>query len=97
MNLWTIQPFTFWGNLQKNRNIGADSRLVEENHPGLYYDVYKWLTSKMNDTPMAHSSNYNYPLWAWYRWNGRSDPRPDLRVFRWSYPKGVKFIRMKFH
>jgi len=96
MNLWTIQPIFFWDRLQKDQSVIADSLSVEENHPGLYHDVYQWLISKMNKTSIHRSLNHKYPLWAWYRWNGRNDPRPDLRVFRWSYPKGVKFIRIEF-
>lgn len=71
--LWTIQDLPAWERLQRDGVLRADGRRV----PPYYRDAYRWMSEQMRLRLPPNPSRF--PLWGWYRWQGVSRCRPDLR------------------
>lgn len=76
MLLWTIQNYTAYENMQKTGLLTAS-----ENHLFCEDDfkfAYDWMGDKMKEHRLMPSTRINYPVWAWYQWEGKRKRR-DMR------------------
>lgn len=90
VTLWTIQNIEFYKKLVKEKMIYATLR--PEIEPELRAG-YIWLIAQMERKIGNKSSKTNYPIWAWYQWNGIKQAKPDLR-YTSHLPKGTHGVRL---
>lgn len=82
MRLYSIQPLLVYEHLCAGKTWTADPfREGTEQDPfDSFQQAYAWLGARMREqgrTPANPATQY--PVWAWYQWNGQKKPRPDLR------------------
>lgn len=81
MKLWTIQPWEVWELLQRTGIYRCDPARATMS---VYFDEkYRWLNRKMTTRIGPPPQGVIYPVWAWYKQNGRHY-KPDLRSERWT-------------
>lgn len=74
--LWTIQHEAAWEAFEKTGVLTAnEDHLFCENDLRFAYD---WLSQQMIQKIGAPPDGVRYPVWAWYRWEGKRR-RQDLR------------------
>ena len=79
MKLWTIQPWEVWELLQYTGIYQCDPTRVTMS---AYFDEkYRCLNRKMTTRIGSPPQGVIYPVWAWYKQNGRHC-KPDLRSER---------------
>ena len=83
MKLWTIQPVEVWREIQDKGVYRCNPSLI----PLDLDEEYKWLIRKMADKIGPPPEGVLYPVWAWYKQNGKHR-KPDLRSKRWGYGSG---------
>lgn len=84
MRLYSVQPLSVWNDLAQGRVVTARPF---DNSDDAFSDAswrsaYKWLSQQMNDRQVANLKNHptpDFPMWAWYWYNGYQNTRPDLR------------------
>lgn len=89
MIIWTIQSITAWERFQRQEFLRGDGRRVE----AYFRYAYKWMAGQML-LRLPAVPGANFPLWGWYRWNGASRAKPDLRAAG-HLEKGAPGIRIK--
>ena len=92
MILWTIQTEEVYETIQKTGVYHCDYFRSFLKDCKIQYD---WLVSQMikriGDKPIG----VEYPVWAWYQWEGERK-KPDLRSERWGNGwKGDRFACME--
>jgi hypothetical protein len=75
MTLWTIQPVGAWTALKRRGNLRGDARRVEKS----YRPAYEWMAKQMEQRIGLPPTENAQPIWAWYRWRGEQQRKPDLR------------------
>ena len=83
MRLWTIQPIKVWNEIQNYGVYRCNPVLTTLDMD----DEYKWMIRKMVDRTGPPPEGVQYPVWAWYKQNGKYH-KPDLRSARWGYGPG---------
>ena len=84
MILWTIQPLEILDLLRREGCYRCDP---EKGVDPYFLRAYDWLAGKMAERIGPPPEGVRYPVWAWYRQNGRHR-KPDLRSERWCYGYG---------
>jgi len=79
MRLWTIQPVGIWNLIQKEGVYRCDP---DKNPDPFFFRAYDWLAGKMEERIGPPPEGIRFPVWAWYRQNGKHR-KPDLRSERW--------------
>ena len=82
MRLWTVQTIDVY-----NQVMSAGGYRVNPNHPDscesqfdMFKEAYAWLHGKAAERGLA--DNGRGMIWAWYRFNGESRRKPDVRTLR---------------
>ena len=83
MRLWTIQPIEVWNETLNSGTYRCNPVLTTLDLD----DEYKWMIRKMVDRIGPPPVGVQYPIWAWYKQNGKHC-KPDLRSARWGYGLG---------
>ena len=81
-----MQPLQVWEMLQESGVYRCDptkSSMLEMR----FKEHYDWLVSKMTKRIGPPPEGVSYPVWAWYKQNGKRS-KPDLRSERWGYGRG---------
>ena len=90
--LWTIQDEAAFEVFEKTGVLRADP-----NHllfDGDFEDAYLWMADQMRHRIGAAPEGVQYPVWAWYQWEGQRK-RMDLR--RSGYAKrGTPLVQITF-
>ena len=86
MKLWTIQPKAVYELIQRTgvyRCEAGKSEFLDESDPTSkpFYDAYGWMAAQMNKRIGERPCGVKYPVWAWYRYEGKE--KPDIRKERW--------------
>lgn len=90
MILWTIQHTNVYEELMNTGVFKVDDDRIEK----LFTDAYIWLTGQMEKRISKAPDGVRFPVWAWYRWEGKRK-RPDMRSFgRNRRFKGTPIILM---
>lgn len=84
MILWTIQPIHIWNQIQAEGTYICDPTRFSMPEFNWAYD---WLVDRMKEKIGAPPEKIVYPVWAWYKQNGKHS-KPDLRRERWCYGPG---------
>lgn len=87
MRLWTFQPRAVYDLIQETgvyRCEAGKSMFLDENDPssGVFRDAYAWMVHQMEKRLGSRPEGVEYPVWAWYRYEGRE--KPDIRKARWT-------------
>ncbi len=92
MILWTIQDEAVYDNILKTGVYRCD---LERSIMKEWKPMYDWLVSQMIKRIGERPVGVEYPVWAWYQWEGIRK-RPDLRRERWKNGwKGERFVCME--
>lgn len=92
MILWTIQDEEVYENILKTGvyRCDLDRSIMKEWKP-----KYDWLVSQMMKRIGEKPAGVEYPVWAWYQWEG-TRKRPDIRCERRrNGRKGERFACME--
>jgi len=76
MRLWTVQNIDFYNELIENQVICGNEKFVSNDFLG----GYNWLLSKM-EKMIGVRPNNSFPIWAWYQFESKTKPKPDLRQY----------------
>lgn len=99
MILWTIQDPAVWEVLQRDGRYTTPSDRIEfppEDDGDTFHGnhAYRWLAKQMEALVGPPPSGVEYPVWAWYKQQGRPDGKPDMRSpIHWY--SGKPCVRMK--
>lgn len=91
MILWTIHKIQFWEKLQEKRILHGDGRRIWH----CFREPYRWMIRQMRKRLPNCPPGCNYPLWAWYQFDGVRRKRPDLRSVGHSM-KNTRMVRIEF-
>lgn len=86
MILWTIQPAEIYELIRREGVYRCDPERCPDSY---LFRSYDWLAEKMGKKIGPPPEGVIYPVWAWYRHNGKHR-KPDLRSARWDYGEGGK-------
>lgn len=86
MQLWTIQPFSLWEELQRKKLLRTRLEHVTASWWGRDNLLsYNWLRQQMIERIGPPPEADVYPMWAYFQWHDAKHRRPDLRsVASWS-------------
>ena len=98
MELWTVQNEIVWDVLAKDGVWRADEAYVEfpayeDSATWHAHCAYCWLAERMAERVGPPPENVRFPVWAWYKQQGRQDGKPDMRT-RHGMP-GERVVRLK--
>jgi hypothetical protein len=89
MVLWTIQHLKSYEKMRECGTLRADREHLL--FDGAFIDAYRWMSEKMTEKIGAAPAGTEFPVWAWYQWEGKRK-RPDMRSHgRWG-EKGTSIV-----
>ena len=92
MVLWTIQPLAVYKIIEKRGIYHCD---FSSSWMRYCREQYAWLAVQMRKRIGNPPHGVQYPIWAWYQWEGIRK-KPDLRRERWhNGSAGDKFVCME--
>ena len=90
--LWTIQDEAAFEVFQKTGVLRAGpNHLIFD---GEFQDAYDWMASQMHRRIGPAPAGIQYPVWAWYQWEGRRK-RMDLRQSGYA-KRGTPMVQITF-
>jgi len=90
--LWTIQSEAAFDVFQKTDVLRADpNHLILD---GEFQDAYDWMASQMHQRIGPAPAGVQYPVWAWYQWEGKRKRR-DLRHAGYA-KRGTPMVQITF-
>jgi len=88
--LWTIQNHSAYGEFLKTGVLTAnESHLFCEDN---FLIAYDWMVKKMKDKRLHPPVGIDYPIWAWYQWEGKRKRR-DMRESGYA-KRGEKMVQL---
>jgi hypothetical protein len=90
LTLWTVRHRDEFYKLIRDGVLRADAERVDKD----FRSAYEWMGEQLAKK-VPPPSGCTYPLWAWWRWQGRQRPMPDLRSGA-HLPKGTPGVRIEF-
>ncbi|WP_162610957.1 DUF3841 domain-containing protein [Gordonibacter sp. An230] len=99
MILWTLQHPAVLDALETNGRYLVEPKNIvfppEQDSATVHlHAAYQWLISKMEARIGPPPKGAEYPIWAWYKQQGRTDGKPDMRRSGHAKP-GEPLVRMK--
>ena len=93
MILWTIHKEEVYQILMSEGVFRCDSTKIRD--PVYLKDAYSWLASRMAAKIGEPPPGVQFPVWAFYQWEGERK-KPDLRRERWGNGwKGDRYVCME--
>lgn len=90
--LWTIQNESAFETFQNTGVLRADpSHLIFD---GDFQNAYDWMASQMRVRIGVAPAGVQYPVWAWYQWEGKRKRR-DLRQSGYA-KRGTPMVQITF-
>lgn len=90
MLLWTIQHYQAYEHFRKEGILRANENyLFCENN---FRYAYDWISQKMVSTGFIQPKDVQYPIWAWYQWEGERKRR-DMRKSGYT-ERGEKIVQL---
>lgn len=90
--LWTIQDEAAFEVFQKTGVLRADlNHLIFD---GEFQPAYDWMVSQMRQRIGSAPAGVQYPVWAWYQWEGKRKRR-DLRHAGYA-KRGTPMVQITF-
>ncbi|MEO0877381.1 MAG: DUF3841 domain-containing protein, partial [Bacteroidota bacterium] len=90
MKLWTIQDEKGWNELQSKGVLRGKREFINPE----FKHGYDWMREQMKTRLCRTYAHDEYPVWAWYQYNGSTRKRPDLR-FSGHLPQGTNGYRIE--
>ena len=88
MRLWTIQTIDAFNAFKDTGMLTANKQFISKD----FLPAYNWMFEQMKKRiGLPPNNQINYPIWAWYQWNGDKARKPDLR-YSAHLPKGSKGV-----
>lgn len=94
--LWTIQNENVLKELEENGQYSvADDRIMfQEDDNYFCHQAYLWLCEQMKQKIGMPLEGVHYPVWCWYKDQGRTTGKPDMR-FSGHAKRGEHVVRLK--
>lgn len=90
LKLWTVRPRSDFFLLQEQGFFRTDRRFVYD----FFLKAYDWMAEQLKKkTPSPKGADL--PVWAWYRYGGLNQAKPDLRRNA-HLKRGEKGVRIEF-
>lgn len=90
LKLWTVRPRSDFFLLQEQGFFRTDRRFVDN----FFLKAYDWMAGQLKKkTPSPNG--VDLPVWAWYRYDGLNQIKPDLRRNA-HLKRGEKGVRIEF-
>jgi len=89
LRLWSIQDVAALRALDHSGVLRGSFSRVSDLSDRETVEAYRWMSAQMVSRGIA--SSVHCPVWAWCRYRGIANPRPDLRR-RWHLPRGMKGV-----
>ncbi|MGL5257959.1 MAG: DUF3841 domain-containing protein [Proteocatella sp.] len=89
MKLWTIQSYEAYEILRNTGVLRADKNYIFDDN---FCYAYKWIIEKMQSKSIILPKNVEYPIWAWYQWEGKHK-RLDMRQSGYA-TRGEKIVQL---
>lgn len=98
MILWTLQHPAVWEQLEREGvyAVSADRIGFPEANDNAWnhsHHAYQWLAAQMKQRVGPSPDGVQFPVWAWYKQQGRPDGKPDMREY--GYYDDRPCVRMK--
>ncbi len=98
MILWTVQDIAVWEQLEKTGLYTVPAELIvfpkrDDDACNHMNYAYRWLANQMSKLVGPPPEGVEYPIWAWYKRQGRHDGKPDMRQYH--HAEGGQCVRMK--
>ena len=94
MILWTIQHRNAYEKMIKTGSLVADENYAM--FPSDENEAYCWLSERMKERIGNPPKGVEFPVWAWYQWEGKRK-RPDMRTHHRIYgKKGTPIVLLTF-
>lgn len=90
--LWTIQTEAAFEIFQNHGVLRADPSHLPSD--GDFQNAYRWMASQMGWRIGPPPSGVQYPVWAWYQWEGKRKRR-DLRLAGYAR-RGTPMVQITF-
>jgi hypothetical protein len=91
MKLWTIQNEAVYEKFKNAGSLHADNSFICDDM--IFH--YNWMVDQMKKRiGLPISEKIEYPIWAWYQWQGTKNKRPDLR-FSGHLERGTKGVLLE--
>jgi len=93
MVLWTIQAYEAYEKLLQDKVLTADSACIfyDDIQRDAFQVGYDWMVRQMKKRGLVQPENVDYPIWAWYKWEGKRK-RHDMRSY--SNPNKDKIVQL---
>lgn len=92
MQLWTIQHRNAYDKMLRTGFLRADEQYFMCKDDPLFLSAYDWMAEQMTRRIGPPPVDIKYPVWAWYRWEGKRS-RPDMRKHRyWCEKKNTPIV-----
>lgn len=75
MRLWAIQTIDAWNALQRTGVLRANPNVIDDS----MLAAYRWMVARMHERLGRSPEGCQFPIWAWYQWQGQNRCKPDLR------------------
>ena len=90
--LWTIQSEAAFERFRETGVLRADpNHLIFD---GSFRSSYDWMSAQMRNRIGAAPDGVQYPVWAWYQWEGQRKRR-DLRCSGYAN-RGIPMVQITF-
>lgn len=98
MILWTVQDVAVWRQVEEAGSFTASASRLEfppEEDTALHHAhyAYRWMAGQMRKRVGPPPEGVEFPVWAWYKQQGRGDGKPDMRSPQ--YERGKACVRMR--
>ena len=90
--LWTIQHIDAYENMKKTGVLHANEQFLFCQDDMRY--AYDWIAQQMCTRIGAPPADVEYPVWAWYQWEGKRKRR-DLRHAGYA-KRGTPMVQIEF-
>ena len=90
MILWSIQHKNAYDQMLRDGRLVVSEEYVRRSMPEFIF-AYSWMTDQMIKRIGQKPKGVNYPMWAWYQWEGERK-RLDMRSHRVWGEKGTPIV-----
>lgn len=96
MILWTVQDERVLHKLGQGSpyTVDDDHIMFPENEHDNCNHAYRWMVKQMTARIGPPPDGTHYPIWAWYKCQGRPDGKPDMRSWR-AEEDATHVVRLK--
>lgn len=90
MRVWTFQPIGTCSKILSGESYITDESLIDSS----FATAYNWLSAQMENKIGTKPKGVDYPIWAWYTYDG-VNKKPDRRRMLFSCYKNCELLELE--